>query len=111
MHALLKLAAALYLIASLMAGSVAHAVETGSGGEMTSASAWLHAENDHDHVPADADRDYPHHHTVCHGHDLGAPLHDCAPPALTGRLPSPRPAPSAELAAGPPEHLLRPPIA
>lgn len=111
MRAILKLAAVLYLVASLMAGSVAHAVETGGAGETTAAAAWLHAEGDHDQVPADADRDYPHHHTVCHGHDIGAALDACAPPAFAGRAPASHPALRHAPAADPQHRLLRPPIA
>lgn len=32
-----------------------------------------HLAGDGDEVPADGDNSLPHHHSVCHGHDIGTP--------------------------------------
>jgi hypothetical protein len=74
MPRLINILCALLLLASLASGGFAHAMEIGGQGEVTAATEWLHADGDHDQVPADADKDYPHHHHACQGHDLGAPL-------------------------------------
>ncbi|MBO9575311.1 MAG: hypothetical protein J7494_06225 [Sphingobium sp.] len=111
MRTLLKLVAMLCLVTGLVAGSVVHAVETGSGGEVTTATQWLHADGDHDQVPADADGNYPHHHNACHGHDLGAPPKTCLPQLSASGEQAVAGVPVFILAAGPPHRLLRPPIA
>ena len=111
MRALLKLVAIFCLIIGLMAGSIVHAMETGGGGEVTAATEWLHADGDHDQVPADADKNYPHHHDGCHGHDLGAPLKTCPSLVSANRKQAAAGAPVFILAAGPPHRHLRPPIA
>lgn len=101
----------LCLLVGLLTGAMTHAAEVATFGEVTQATQWLHADGDHDEVPADSDRDYPHHHTVCHGHDLAAPLKACGAPAHSERVAAPRPRADLALAAGPPAHALRPPIA
>ncbi len=111
MRALLKLFLGLLLAAGLMTGSVAHALETAGGHEVTSATQWLHSAGDHDEVPADNHKDYPHHHNQCHGHDLAAHL-KIVGPAMPERLDfSTKPALAAALATERPARLLRPPIA
>jgi hypothetical protein len=65
------------LFVGMMGGAIAHAAETSGSHDVSTASQWLHIDGDHDQVPADADKNYPHHHTTCHGHDLAAPIKAC----------------------------------
>jgi len=111
MRALHRLILGLCLVAGLLTGAMAHGAETASFGEVTQATAWLHAEGDHDQVPADADRNYPHHHNVCHSHDVAAQFRQCDVRTFLGRIVLPRPAAHLALTASPPGHDLRPPIA
>ena len=74
MHVLFRLFCALFLIASLANGAVVHAAEVAGQGEVTAATEWLHLAGDHDQVPPDTDKNYPHHHTSCQGHDVGVPF-------------------------------------
>lgn len=111
MRALFRLMLALSLLAGLMTGAVVHAAELSANGEVTASSAWLHAESDHDQVPADSDKNYPHHHNICHGHDLAAPMKLSGAPAAYESAETPRPVAAAMLASGPPSLPLRPPIA
>lgn len=98
------------LFVGLASGAVAHAAETGANGEITAATEWLHAEGDHDQVPADSDKNAPHHHSICHGHDLAAPLKAGGSTAFA-RMVLPRPALEAPPIDASPGSLLRPPIA
>ena len=54
MRDLFHLILAFFLFAGLATGAIAHAGEA-PGGEVTPATEWLHAEGDHDQVPADSD--------------------------------------------------------
>lgn len=111
MRALLTLLVAVLMIGGLANGAAIHALELSSAGEVTETTLWLHSAGDHDEVPADSDRNYPHHHNQCQGHDVAAPLKACAVPVPV-RVPATQsPVPVAMLAAGPPAALLRPPIA
>jgi len=74
MRALFRLFCALFLIASLANGAAVHAAELGGQGEVTAATEWMHLAGDHDQVPPDSDKNYPHHHTSCQGHDIGVPF-------------------------------------
>ena len=111
MSRLLNLILLIGLFAGLMSGAMAHAAETSGSGEVTAATQWLHSDGDHDQVPADSDSDYPHHHTICHGHDLAAPIKACHPPLASEGAGLPRPSADAALAAGVDRSPLRPPIA
>ncbi len=71
MRALLPLFVCLMLVLASWAG-VVHAAET-AGGTVAGVAIVLHAPGDEDEVPGDADSALPHHHGMCHGHDLGAP--------------------------------------
>ncbi|OAN66772.1 hypothetical protein A7X12_11560 [Sphingomonas sp. TDK1] len=51
---------------------MAHAAEL-AGGSFGAVAFTLHAQGDGDEVPADADKAVPHHHSICHGHDVGTP--------------------------------------
>ena len=111
MRALLTLILSVLMMAGLANGSAVHAIELASIGEVTEATEWMHSAGDHDEVPADADKNYPHHHNQCQGHDLAAPLKACAAPKpvrASARLAS---IDASVLVAGPPTRLLRPPIA
>ncbi len=108
---LITLLLAVCLFAGLVNGSALHAAELASFGEVTAATQWLHADGDHDEVPADADKNYPHHHNSCHGHELGALMKLGLACHLESRAPMPKPAAHPALAAGPPFRTLRPPIA
>ena len=111
MRALLTLILGVLLIGSLANGSAVHALELASVGEVTETTLWLHSAGDHDEVPADADRNYPHHHNQCQGHDVAAPLKACAAPVRVRAASERTPVATAALIAGPPAALLRPPIA
>jgi hypothetical protein len=111
MRALLTLIVAVLMIGSLANGAAVHALELSSAGEVTETTLWLHSAGDHDEVPADADRNYPHHHNQCQGHDVAAPLKACpVPTRIRAGITQPSVA-TAALVAGPPARLLRPPIA
>lgn len=71
MRALLPFMACLMVILTSWSG-LAHAAEA-AGGTFGAVAFTLHAPGDGDEVPADADQAAPHHHSICHGHDLGTP--------------------------------------
>ena len=84
-RAILSLLAVLMLLASLGASTVAHANEPLGCTDMLASSASAeHADCGMVQVPADADKGYPHHHGVCHGHEVAAALDDAVTP-LMGR--------------------------
>lgn len=111
MRALLTLFIGLLMLGSLANGAAVHAIELSSADEVTEATLWMHSAGDHDEVPADADRNYPHHHNQCQGHDLAAPLKACAVPKAVHAPAKPASITASILIAGPPAKLLRPPIA
>lgn len=110
MHGLFRLIAIFCLFAALANGAVAHADELAGHREVTGVAQAQHFEGDADQVPADSDKDYPHHHGVCHGHELAAPLKALAAPFLLGGGAAPVPAPNLALISSPPARALRPPI-
>lgn len=57
---------------------MAHAAEA-SGGRIADIQFTVHLAGDGDEVPADGDNGLPHHHSICHGHDIGAPTSFLAP--------------------------------
>lgn len=57
---------------------MAHAAEA-SGGRIADIEFTVHLAGDGDEVPADGDNGLPHHHSICHGHDTGAPTSVLAP--------------------------------
>jgi hypothetical protein len=74
MRSLLAFIACLILVVSGLS-SVAHATEMPGDAAVSALElATSHSPGDADEVPADSDRGYPHHHSICHGHDLAAPL-------------------------------------
>ena len=111
MRSLFNLMTVFCLISSLMAGSLAHASEAAGTTEVSAATAWLHVDGDHDQVPADADKNYPHHHNVCHGHDLAAAAKAPAAPLAYSAALAPQPLPDTVARIATPGAPLRPPIA
>lgn len=53
---------------SLTMGAIAHAAEPISCIDETTAQSMGHSPGDSDQVPADSDKNYPHHHGGCHVH-------------------------------------------
>ncbi|MDB5686273.1 MAG: hypothetical protein JWR77_862 [Rhizorhabdus sp.] len=111
MSRLLNLMLLLGLFVAMMGGAMVHAAETPGGGEVTAATSWQHSDGDHDQVPADADKDYPHHHAICHGHDLAVLMKVCAAPPAGDAAGLLRPSADAVPAPAAPGSPLRPPIA
>ena len=111
MRALLTLFIGLLMLGSLANGAAVHAIELSSAGEVTEATLWMHSAGDHDEVPADADKNYPHHHNQCQGHDVAAPLKACAMPVRVRASSAQGAVATVTLVTGPPATLLRPPIA
>lgn len=111
MRALLRLILAFWLCAGLAGGAVLHAAEQSGESEIAAQMAGQHVDGDHDPSPGDADQQgYPHHHSICHGHDLTSAT-KAGGPGFFARMAPPRPSADAALAAGQPDALHRPPIA
>ncbi len=72
MPKLLPFLACLMLVLTMWAG-MTHAAEAG-GVETSRIEMAAHAPGDGDEVPADGDRDYPHHHASCHEHHVNTPI-------------------------------------
>lgn len=72
MRKLLPFLACLMLVLTGWAG-MAQATESVGCIETSQVNTIMHMARDCDEVPADADKGYPHHHTVCHGHHVAAP--------------------------------------
>ncbi|MBW6528499.1 hypothetical protein KZ813_16775 [Sphingomonas sp. RHCKR7] len=51
---------------------MAHAADV-AGGSIAGYELSVHAAGDGDEVPSDSDKGYPHHHSSCHGHEIGQP--------------------------------------
>lgn len=111
MRPLLGFLLALCLFAGVANGAVSHALEHSGFGGVTEATQGLHADGDRDQVPADAHGNSPHHHNICHGHELGTPLKTCGAPVQFVRRLVLKPVSQPALASDPPPHVLRPPIA
>lgn len=111
MRALFRLLLPVLLFVGLANGVLAHGLELSEFGGVTAATQWLHADGDNDQVPADTDKDSPHHHSICHGHEVGAAFRSCdMPRALTLTI-ALKPGKDQPLSAGPAARDLRPPIA
>jgi hypothetical protein len=110
MRGLFHLLLALCLSAGLATGAVSHAADMDEHGAPTAAADGQHSDGDHDRVPADTDKTYPHHHSTCHGHDLTAAMRACGP-GIFERPAVPRPAAEVSRPGGSPPSPLRPPIA
>jgi len=90
--------------------SIAHATETPDGAVSSTEMAAWHAPGDADEVPGDSDKATPHHHSICHGHDLATPVRVSGAPAAHAELRAWRLTLSNALTAGTTTALLRPPI-
>lgn len=110
MRGLFRLILTLCLFAGLATGAVSHAAELAGHATEAAASDWQHAEGDHDRVPGDADKNVPHHHSLCHGHEIATGMKLCMT-RFFARAALPRPAADAAPPRGAPALLLRPPIA
>ena len=110
MRGVFHLILALCLSAGLATGAISHAAEPADTGALTTAADGQHSDGDHDRVPADTDKGYPHHHSTCHGHDLTASTRACGP-GIVQRPAAPRPAAEVARLGGSPPFPLRPPIA
>lgn len=110
MRALLPFLACLMLVLTSLT-SIAHATEAPDGGVSATEMAAWHSPGDADEVQGDPDKDTPHHHSICHGHDVAASAR--LPVAPTAhRVPALlHPAAAAGLAARMIDTPLRPPIA
>lgn len=71
---------------------MAHAADQ-VGGSIAGIEFTVHASDDIDEVQSDADKNYPHHHNYCHGHETGHPAYatlerglDLAGPRLVGAI-------------------------
>lgn len=85
-RAILSLLMVLMLLTSLGVSTIAHAGEPlGCTDMMVSTAAPEHADCGMVQVPADADKGYPHHHGVCHGHEVAATFDDALNPLLGRR--------------------------
>lgn len=110
MRALLPFLACLMLVLTSMT-SIAHATEAPDGGVSIAEMAAWHSPGDADEVQGDPDKDAPHHHSICHGHDLAASAKGPAAPMAYRVLANLRPEASTGLSARMTDTPLRPPIA
>src|SRR3546814_2117198 len=70
-RAFLPLLTCLMLVLTSFSG-MAHAADL-AGGSIAGVEFTIHTDGDIDQVPSDSDKNVPHHHNYCHGHDVGAP--------------------------------------
>lgn len=108
MRPLLTLLASLILVMTAWSGSAQTAGPDCA--EMTEQMA-AHVAGDCDEVPADADKNYPHCHTSCHGHHVAAPMPTRALGRLAGMTRAYAPAAESTLTAHQVAQMLRPPQA
>jgi hypothetical protein len=109
MRRLLPFLACLMVILTSWSG-MAHAAEV-AGGSIAGVELTFHAVGDGDEVPADSDNGLPHHHTVCHGHDIGHPAPGPVPAVYTADGQRPMLLPVHVLAPAGEDVALRPPQA
>lgn len=84
MRAILTLLATLVLGLGVLSGALVHATEVAGNPELTLASSSFHIAGDADEVRGDGDKAMPHHHNVCHGHDVAAPFSEPGSICLRG---------------------------
>ena len=108
MRSLLTLMACLMLVVTVWGGS-AQAAQLGCS-EMVEQAA-VHIAGNCDEVPADADKNYPHCHTSCHGHHVAAPVPDYASTPVVAVTRVYLSAGPSTLTARQPDRTLRPPQA
>lgn len=109
MRALLPFLACLILVLTGWS-SMSHAAEA-AGSNLAGLAFEVHAPGDGDEVPADGDTSVPHHHNVCHGHDVGHQGRTIEPPlfSIAGARAAARSTPA--LVAADQHVALRPPQA
>jgi hypothetical protein len=110
MRALLPFFACLMLVIVSLT-SVAHATEAPDGGVTSAEMAAWHSPGDSDERSGDPDNATPHHHSICHGHDLATPARAPAPLVEHVEQRVMHPAARSVLAASAIDTPLRPPIA
>ncbi|MFV0625568.1 hypothetical protein ACBY01_16385 [Sphingomonas sp. ac-8] len=94
MRKLLPFFVCLMLVLTSWSG-MAHAAEA-VGGSMGGIEFTVHMSGDGDEAPADSDKAVPHHHSICHGHDIGTPAHLQGAP-LHARVTNQRPVCGADV--------------
>lgn len=109
MRSLLTLLACLVLLLTAWGGAAQ--AKSGTGCNETARRMAVHVAGDCDEMPADADRNYPHCHTGCHGHDVAAPMLDRMPLPVLVVSRSYAAAAQVTLTADPIDRTLRPPQA
>lgn len=108
MRSLLTLLACMMMVMTAWSG-VAHA--EGVACNETAGQAAMHWAGDCGEVPADADKNYPHCHTGCHGHHTAAPIPGYVPARPADGSRAYAPAAPATLTAHQVDQTLRPPQA
>mgnify|MGYP003582619713 CR=1 FL=1 len=108
---LLSLLASLALILAIGMGSLAHATEGPGCIEAPAVEISTHSPGDFDHVAADSDKPYAHHHDACHNHQIGVPTLGQVEPQPVNLAQDFTPHPGAHLAPAPDDPALRPPQA
>lgn len=108
MRSVLTLLACLMMVVTVLGSSAQAADLTCS--EMVDQVA-VHMVGDCDEVPADANKDYPHCHTGCHGHPMATPVSAHASAHTIDAARTYAPAGTATLTAHRPKRTLRPPQA
>lgn len=96
---------------SLVATSMAHAGESVKCVDSGSTLEIGHVDGDADQVPADPDKDSPHHHSSCHNHQVAPESETGAPRVLGIAQGRPVPANAYALTAASVDPALRPPQA
>ena len=109
MRPLFTLLACLMLLVTAW-GSAAQA-QSGIGCNETAGQMAVHGAGDCDERPADADKNYAHCHTGCHGHHIAAPILNRAFPPVLAVSRSYVIAAQVTLTAHPIDQTLRPPQA
>ena len=111
-RAFFSILAALLLLTSLGFSTLAHARDSIGCAAMTpSATMPIEADCSMVAVPADADRGYPHHHTVCHGDQIAAFDDEAKVPAWSGKAERLAAGRTSSLAAAASRVALEPPQA
>lgn len=100
--------ACLMLVTTAWGGSARAAMPECSD---TMEQAAVHVAGDCEQVPADADKNYPHCHTGCHGHHVATPAAGHATAPTVAMACDYAPAAPSSLSAHRPELMLRPPQA
>lgn len=108
-RAFLPLLTCLMLVLTSFSG-MAHAADL-AGGSIAGVEFTIHTDGDIDHVPSDTDKNVPHHHNYCHGHDIGAPTRSTMESSYVLTAPTPTASASASLDGRTGMVQLRPPQA